>query len=128
MTTLFLFKKRNESRQASGFGGCGQKTNDKRGASFEFPVTGCQRLVVGSYGSAPIVCDVIINELNLTCAFLSPLYSFKLITPRVSFIISITTTPLVIYQVTRARDFAQCYLTCLLHRFVIDVNDCRSLL
>lgn len=87
-------------------GGCGQKTNDKREASFEFPVTGRQRLVVGSYGSASIVCDVIINELNLTCAFLSPLYSFELITPRVSFIISITTTLLIIHQVTRARGHA----------------------
>lgn len=81
---------------------CDQRTNDKRGASFEFPVTGRQRLVVGSYGSASIVCDVIINELNLTCAFLSPLYSFELITPRVSFIISIPSSPLTVYQVTRA--------------------------
>lgn len=29
-------------------------------------------------GSTSIVCDVIINKLNLTCAFLSPLYHFKL--------------------------------------------------
>lgn len=102
---LVPFVETTESRRRIGAyssSGCGQKTNDKRGASFEFPVTGRQRLVVGSYGSASIVCDVIINELNLTCAFLSPLYSFELITPRVSFIISITTTLLVIYQVTRA--------------------------
>lgn len=29
-------------------------------------------------GSAPIVCDVVINKLNLTCAFLPPLCSFEL--------------------------------------------------
>lgn len=36
-------------------------------------ISGCAR-----YGSVPIVCDVVINKLNLTCAFLPPLSSFKL--------------------------------------------------
>lgn len=36
-------------------------------------ISGCARC-----GSASIVCDVVINKLNLTCAFLPPLSSFKL--------------------------------------------------
>lgn len=43
----------------------------KQGTSVIFPGR-------GSVGSASIVCDAIINKLNLTCAFLPPLFSSQL--------------------------------------------------